>query len=194
MKLITIFLNISNNFEAQLKDILVTKDHRKIYATFLNLTMDGKRHLLFDPLEEVSYILEFKVYWLMYILTFKNNTARDYLINELNIMEYIENQAGKYNNLLEYMIKTNSGKNRDKGFSEAKVDSISKTIKKFCEFVYYLFFQEKDRIKIILNKRQHPKFNALLKLYDENRDIVNPVGGEEFDVFIWFKKLEKQNK
>lgn len=156
--------------------------------------MQEKRHLLFDPSEEISFILEFKVYWLMYILTFKANTARDYLINELDLLNYIETQSEKYSNLLEYIIKTNSGKNKDKGFSDVKIDSIAKTVKKFCEFVYYLFFQDKEKINVILNKRQHPKFVYLLKLYDDNRDIITPTNTEDFDVFIWFKKLERQNK
>jgi len=186
-------LNISNIYEAQLKENLISEYNRRIYSIFLNLTMESKRYKLFDPKDEVSYILEFKVYWLMYILTFKNNTAREYLINELNIMEYIENQSEKYRILIEYIINT-SEKNREKGFSELKIDSIAKTTKKFCEFVYYLFFQDKDKIKALLSKKHQPKFCSLLKLYDDNRDIICPLNSDEFDVFVWFKKLEKQNK
>jgi len=184
-------------FEAQLKENLVSK-HKAIFKNFLELTKQEMRKSYFDPSEEVSYILEFKVYWLMYILTFKNNAAREYLVNELDFMKYIEVQAEKYIDLLKYIIKTEgNSKNNKEAFSDVKKDSIVKTTKKFCELVYYLFFQDKDQLKIILNKKESPKFNSLLKLYEDNREAfytTSSSSDDKFDVFVWFKKLEKANK
>ena len=159
----------------------------------MNLTIEGKRKYLFDPKEEVSYILEFRIYWLMYILTFKNPSASEYLTKELNFMDYIENQSEKYLTLLEYHLKT-IDKNKEKGFPDAKIECITKSMKKFCELVYYLFFQDKTKLRLILSKKHFVNFHSLRNSYDDNRVKFYPYKSEDFDVFIWFKKLEKEIK
>ena len=175
---------MTNILEAGLKDRFNSPNDIKIYNILIDIVDDNKKKDIINPYEEHSYITEFKVFYLLFILVNKNERAKDYLYNILNIINFVERKACSYKDLLEQVL---SGiKNKD-GFSEGKIGAINQTIKKFSEFCYTLIINDKE--KILLFYRKCEKFNLLLKFINENRNNIGML--KEFDVYIWIDRLYK---
>jgi len=161
---------------------MINSTYTSLFSIFLRLVDDNKRNEVIDPNEEESTILEFKTYWLLCILTFKNQIAKDYF-KSINIFDFIESKSRKFSNVIDLIIQF-KGKG---GYSEKKVEAISKNIVKFFEFVYYLILENTDDIFELKNRRKH--FTALKVKIDENKNYLVLI---EVEVFNWIEKLYKK--
>lgn len=180
-KVVTIILSMTNILEAGIKEKLNSPSEIKFYDSLLIILDNDKKYNVIDPIEETSYILEFKVFWLLCLLCFKNDKAKEYLFNTLDLKDFIEKKAEFYSGLCNQII---SGI-KTKSYSDTKVDTIIKAISKFFEFAYHLM--TKDSSKISLMKSQCFNFNKLLNFIDKKRTEFNI--GKEFDVFNWINRL-----
>ena len=80
VKIITIFLSLSNIHQADLRMELNKDKYKEIYGKILRLL--DEKNKIYDPSEEMSYVLEYKIYYLLSILIFKNLQAQEILIEE----------------------------------------------------------------------------------------------------------------
>ncbi len=180
-KVITIILAMTNILEAGVKEKLNSPSELKFYDSLLNILDNEKKHLILDPNEEVSYILEFKVFWLLCLLVFKNEKAKEYLFGTLNLKGFIENKSVVFYDTINIILSGLKGKSN----ADSKVETLIKTVSKFYEFVYHLM--TKDQEKINLMRKECDNFNKLLNLIDKKRTELNI--GKEFDVFNWINRL-----
>jgi hypothetical protein len=181
---LTIFLNLTRCLEANLRDRLNTDEYRDIYKSLLYLLDKDKKREILDESEETSYIIEFKIYYLLSVLVFKNIKARDYLLNNLGILELIDKKSYEYLFLAVTLIELHKKKDRSL-YSEAKVAAIGKNLIKFFEFVYHFMLGDTIDLHMVRKFKYNSEsnFNKLHNLIDNNR---TPLGlKEEFDVFHW---------
>jgi hypothetical protein len=139
-----------------------------------------------DETEEVSNIVEFKIYYLLAVLVYKNIPARDILIAN-SMYDIFEKKAIEYMELVELLIKGFKAKDRA-GYSEKKIETIGKTILKYFEFAYHFMVGdgiEKDII-IKFKNQNDSKFNLLRKTCDDNRAAM--AIEDTFDVFHWIDR------
>ena len=176
---------MTNILEAGIKERLNSPSEIKTYDVLVDLVDDSKKKDLINPFEEHSYITEFKVFYLLFILVNKNDKAKEYLYNNLNIVNLIEKKAIAYKELLELV--ADGIKNKD-GFAEGKISAIQQTIKKFFEFCYAMIVNDKEKVKLFHKKCF--KLNTLLKYINENRSEIQIA--REFDVYIWIERLYKE--
>lgn len=176
------FLNLTGNIEADLKYQLIG-GYKDFFGLFLALVDSEKRKHVIDPVEEVSNVLEYKVFYLLGILTFKNEKAKLLLYENYHIEAFINRKCEEYQKLTEIVVQSKNKEN----FSETKMISMMKTISKMFEFVYYLIVLDKERI---LKYKKNQTFNKLLKYIDENRSLL--ALGPEFDPFTWLLRLFKE--
>ncbi len=174
-------MNLTNKIEAEVKP-RINSQYIKIFDQLLRLVKDGDKYQVIDPKEEESYILEFKVYWLMCILTFKNSTAKDYY-KQIGINSFIEEKSKKFMKILELIVST-----KNNGISEIKITAISKNISKFFEFVYYFMIIDKE--DVIKLKNELNNFNLLKKKVVENKNLLL-FQDKETSVFDMIEKLYK---
>lgn len=172
---------MTNILEAGVKEKLNSPSELKFYDSLLNILDNEKKHLILDPFEEVSYILEFKVFWLLCLLVFKNEKAKEYLFCTLNLKGFIESKSSSFLETINIILSGLKGKAN----ADSKVETLIKTISKFYEFVYHLM--TKDQEKINLMRKECDNFNKLLTLIDKKRTELNI--GKEFDVFNWINRL-----
>jgi hypothetical protein len=188
LKVLTIFLNLTNILEAGLKDKFNTPEYIGFYKVLLRLVDEDQKKKITDPTEEDSFILEMKAFWLLYILSFKNAKAKDYLFEELKLRDFIERKAEKYivicNNILD--------PNKKVGFQENKLSAIGKCIQRFFEFVYYLLIKDNEKI-LEFKKKSNSRFNILLGLIEKNRAAFL-LPADQFDVFIWIQRIYKDSE
>lgn len=155
-----------------------------MYDKFVSLVDEEKKVKIIDPSEEYSSILEFKTFWLLCILTFKNNDAKEYLFKDLKICSFIETKSEKYLNLVNNIIAAKKG-----GFPEGRITAIGKNIMKFFEFIYYLIISDVEKI-IQFKNQPNSYFNKLLNLVEKNRMSLL-LATDQFDVFNWMKRIYK---
>lgn len=172
---------MTNRIEAGIKGRVNSPNFNYFFDLLLRLVDDEKKYEIIDPCEEESFILEFKTYWLMCILTFKNSVAKEYYKSH-NIKEFIEKKSVKFIKLINSIISHKS----KGGFSENKITAISKNISKFFEFVYYLVVNE--RSDIIDFKTTLKSFNILKNKVDDNKSLLL-FTEKEGEVFNWVTKI-----
>jgi hypothetical protein len=170
-----------------LKDKFNTDEYRDIYKSLTCLLDKDKKYEILDEAEETSYIVEFKIYYLLSVLVYKNVKARDYLLHNLGILDLIDKKAYDYLFLVVQLIEL--FKKKDKTlYSEGKVQAIGKSLCKYFEFVYH--FMVGDGVDSTMIKRfkynSESNFNKLHGLVDNNRAAVELK--EDFDVFYWITR------
>ncbi len=148
----------------------------------MNLLDDKKRNSVVNPAEEESYILEFKSYWLLSILTYKNSNVKDYL-KKLEIFEFINEKSKKYLSLVDLIVE-----NKNKALSNTKNKAMIKNIIKFFEFVYYLVVNDKEDVLELSKGVQ--LFTKLLEKIDEKRKVLE-IEEKEYEVFEMMDKIVK---
>lgn len=158
-----------------------------MYNVLLRIIDEEQKKTLIDYSEESSFILEFKTFWLLCILTYKNPTAKEYIFDNYKITEFIEAKAERYIELANYIML---GKLKS-GLTDSKVITITKNITKFAEFVYYLLLKDPPRI-IEFKSRRNSKFNSLITHMDNNRKDLSI--GNEFDVYNWLQRIYKDSE
>lgn len=181
----TIFLNLTKSIEANFKE-KVTNEYRDIYKYLVILIDPDKRKTVLDETEEISNIVEFKIYYLLAVLVYKNLSARDILISN-GINDIFEKKATEYVELVEVLIQGHKAKDKA-GYSDKKIETIGKTIVKYFEFAYHFMMgdgNEKDTILKFKN-RSDSNFNILRKMCDDNRPAI--ALEETFDVFHWIER------
>jgi hypothetical protein len=187
MKVLTIFLNLTKCLEANLREKLNTDEYRDVYRSLTNLLDKDKKYEILDESEETSYINEFKIYYLLGVLVYKNVKSRDYLLHNLNILDLIDKKAYEYLFLVVQLIELHKKKDRTL-YSEDKVQAIGKNLTKYFEFVYH--FMVGDGVdQSMIKKFKHnteSNFNKLHNLVDNNRTALEKK--EEFDVFYWITR------
>ena len=181
-EVIQVILTLTNNVEAGIQERLNSNNDIGIYNSLINLVDDSTKSLVVDYREELSYTLEFRAFYLLGVLVFKNEKAKDYLFNRIKIKEFIENKSDNYRGLI---INVLAGIKNKNGFPDNRVSLIGNTIKRYYEFIYFLIMKDSD--KIVDFKKNCPKFNQLLELMNKNRVELGFV--KEFDVYSWFNRL-----
>ena len=186
VKIITIFLSLSNIHQADLRMELNKDKYKEIYGKILRLL--DEKNKIYDPSEEMSYVLEYKIYYLLSILIFKNLQAQEILIEEYKLLDIIDEKCAKYFDLMNMIINSNKNK---KELAQQKIESLVKTISKFYEMITYLLSGErglynKERIKLINVKNSN--FSNLYEILTENDNFVNKY--ETFRTsYVWIKQL-----
>jgi len=180
-KVITIILTMTNILEAGVKEKLNSPSEIRFYDSLLTLIDDDKKDQVLDPIEETSYILEFKVFWLLCILVFKNEKAKEYLFTKFELRDFIEKKSQSFYELISKVIE---GVKSKQGYSDQMVETIVKNVSKFFEFTYYLMIKDNEKILLMRGLKE---YNKLLKLIDTNRPELGI--GKEFDVFNWINRL-----
>lgn len=175
---------MSNIIEAGIKEKINSSD-LSFYKTLLTLVDDDLKQNVIDPKEEHSYILEFKVFYLLSILAFKNERAKDYLFGNLDLKDFLEKKSLSYAYSLNDYIQTIKNK---KSYSAQKLSMLTKAISKFYEFIYNIIIKDEKRTNII--NSECTKVLGLLKLINSNRDDINI--GKEFDVYMWMERLLRE--
>ena len=174
----TLILKLTKSLEAGIKEKFCEDDLSDIFRKLIDICDDQRgKFQIFDSNEDYSYVLEFKVFYLLGILVFKNTTVKNILKAKCDdIFEFFIRKSKFYKDLIENIIK-----NKDK-ISKAKVISIKKALMKFFEFVFYYFKVDNDD--------QLTKLTDLInlnKFVNEKRDDLY-LGDTDFDVFKWIKK------
>lgn len=172
---------MTNRPDAGVKGKINSPSYSHFYDNLLRLVDDEKKFEIIDPLEEESLILEFKTYWLMCILTYKNSIAKEHYKSN-NIKDFIEKKSMKFIQLIN---NVNAFKSKG-GISESKITAISKNISKFFEFVYYLIVN--DFSVVIDFKKNLKNFNTLKNKVSDNKGVLL-FADKELDVFNWLDKI-----
>ncbi len=165
IKVITIFLTLTTRIEASIVNNINSPSLNSFFSVILRIVDDSERFQVISPNEEESIILEFKTYWLMSILIFKNHVAKQYYKSH-EIDKFIETKSKKYLDMIRLIIEFKS----KGGFSEKRVEAISKSLCKFCEMIYYYIVNNDD--EIIYFKENQRYFNMLTKEIQDNKNIL----------------------
>lgn len=177
-------LQLTNIQEAGIAKKLNSPSEIKFYETLLNLIDEDKKGGIIDPNEDASYILEFKVFWLLGILVFKNERAKEYLFENLDFLNFIKKKTTIFFEVTKSLIEQSKAK---VPISDQKILVIVKDISKFYELVYFLLIKDTEKIRLI--KQKCGVFRELLEEVDLNRQYLGLA--KEYDVFNWVKKLYK---
>lgn len=175
--IVTLILKLTKSLEAGIKEKLSEENHNIIFENLINICDEkGKKYDFIDSTEDFSHVLEFKVFYLLGILVFKNSTVKQILNEKFEMFEFFERKANFYSELIGNVLE-----NIEK-ISKAKIISIKKSFTKFCEFVFYYFKVDNDErlknLKVLL---------SLNKLVNEKREALL-INDTDFDVFKWIKK------
>lgn len=184
-EVIQVLLSMTNIIYVGLKDRLNNLQDIKIYDYLFNYIDDKKKLQYIDPKEEISFVLEYRIFYLLSILIHKNSVLQEYLLNNLSFVSVIESKAENYKQVIgntTSCIKSNSG------YSHSKIKLINTTIKKFAETVYFCINKDEDRIRYF--KKNCYKFNDFIHCVISNKNTLQM--GNEPDVFSWINKLYKE--
>lgn len=141
MKSLTILLNLTNIVEAQLKErILENEQYKKTFDQLIMIVHPENRNKILDPKEDISYVLELKIFWLLCVLIFRKEKAKIYLEDTINLKEFI-NKKSKFIREIFKAIR------KDTNLNIQKRKAISRCIHKFYEFVYYHLIDNDDLIR-----------------------------------------------
>jgi hypothetical protein len=149
----------------------------------IQLVDEDSRKKVIDSSEEESSILEYKVYWLLCILTFKKKNSKEYLFSK-NLKELVEKKAEKYITIVT-LISNFKAKG---GYTENKIIAITKNICKFFEFIYYLIINDSARISEF--RKMADNFNKLRQKVQENKEVLM-LTEKDSEVFNMIEKLFK---
>ena len=175
IKVLTLILNLTTIIEADCRNEF-NNDYQFIYGLLINLLVNESREKIVDPDEEESSILDFKIYYLIMILTSKKESAQNYLFDSFNFIQIIEDNSEKYLKQMNSIIQM-----KDK-ISDAELKAIGKKVYKFMEMVYYLIINNDDRKKEIFNNcvnfkelKEYCENNiySILKENDVKSDVLN---------------------
>jgi len=131
--------------------------------------------------------LEYKIYYLLSILIFKNTAAQELLVEEYKILDVIEVKCGKYHELMSMILESRKNKT---GLADTKIESLLKTIYKFYEMITYFLSGERGQYNVERIKMVKVKNNNFSNLFDiltqndsfiSNYDLLTP--------YLWIKKL-----
>ncbi len=186
MKIITIFLSLSNIHQADLRNQLCTEKYKNVFGKILKLL--DEKNKVFEPTEELSYVLEHKIYYFISIIIFKNLTAQEILIDDYKLLEIIEEKCGKYYDLMNMILESRKNK---AGLADQKIESLLKTVSKFYEMITYLLSGERgnfntERIKVINVKNNN--FSNLFEIMSQNDNFISNYE-QLLTSFLWIKKL-----
>ncbi len=178
----TVFLNLTNITQSEIKENISGK-YKVILDLLIQLVDEESKKKVIDSSEEESSILEYKVYWLLCILTFKNKNSKEYLFSK-NLKGLVEKKAEKY----ETVVTLISNYKAKGGFTENKIIAITKNICKFFEFIYYLII--KDSAKISEFRKKADNLNKLRQKIQENKEVLM-LTEKDCEVFHMIEKLYK---
>ncbi len=183
--MLTVFLNLTNITQAQLKENISEENNMVLDLLLQLIDEEGKKKVI-DSSEEESSILEYKVYWLLCILTFKNNSSKEYIFS-INFQNIIANKAEKYLQVINLISIF-----KIKGvFTEKKIIAIGKNMCKFFELIYYLLIKDPNRIADF--KRKEENFNKLRQKILESKELLL-LSDKDCEVMQMIEKLYKQEE
>ena len=185
-KVLTTILSMTNILEAGIKERFNSPVDVNIYDILINILDENKKWTVINPQEENSYIVEYKAFYLLFILLNKNEKAKEYLFSKLNIKDFIEKKAESYKKALDLVME--GIKNKD-GFTDNKVNTITESIKRYFEFCYNLIVNDYEKIRLF--QKSFTKFNTLLLLINNKRSEIGLT--REFDVYNWINRLYRDN-
>ncbi len=186
IKVLTLILNLTTIIEADCREEL-NNSYQFIYRLLIDLLKDDSKINIIDPEEEESSILDFKIYYLIMILTSKNELAQNYLFDSFQFYDIINDKSIIYYDQLKDVIEMKSKA------SDANLKALGKKIYKFMEMVYYLIINNDERKKLIkgcekfmILKEYCDKYiYGILKENDFKSDVLNMLTKV-------FKKLEDE--
>ena len=182
---ITLILKLTKSLEAGIKETFSSEKRSGFLEKLVDLCDDKRNKFkVIDSNEDYSHILEFKIFYLLGILVFKNPTIKDIIQLKIqNIFDFFERKSAFFKELVDALILNNQS------LSKVKTKSIMKSLTKFFEFVYYFSTQDSD------NTEKLKRLSTLIilnKLVNEKRSILLP--DSEFDVFKWIHKLLNKDR
>ena len=178
VKVLTVILSLTKIIRAEVKERLNTDRYIYAYDLLINYLMEETRNQIVDPEEEESSILDFKIFYLIIVLTSKNPYAQNYLFENFKFIEIIETNAIKCLQQLKSLeiLKEKATE------SESRI--IGKKVYKFMEMVYYLMINNEDKkeeIYISCNNFKQLKDYCHVHIYnilnetDLKSDVMNMI-------------------
>ena len=178
IKVLTVLLGLTKIIRAEIKERLNTEDYIYAYDLLMNFLKEESREQIVNPEEEESSILDFKIFYLIIILTSKNLYIQNHIFENFNFLEIIENLSVKFlkqfKSLTSLKDKTTEGEKRILG----------KKIYKFLEMIYYLMINNDERkeqihekcanFKSLLDYSQQQMYN-ILEEKDLKSDVMNMI-------------------
>jgi len=176
--IITMILKLTKSIEAAIKEKFCEDDQSDIFKKLINICDDqGEKFNIIDSGEDYSFVLEFKIYYLLGVLIFKNSSVKNVINSKIyNIIGFFERKSKFYADLINTVLK-----NKDI-ISKAKINSIKKALTKFFEFIFYYFKVDNDD-----GLKSLKELIELNKTINSNREVLN-LNDSDFDVFKWIKK------
>lgn len=171
-------LKLTKSLEAGIKEKFCEDDQADIFRKLIDICDDQReKYKIIDSKEDYSYVLEFKVFYLLGILVFKNSSVKNIISAKVDdVFEFFIRKSKFYKELIENVIKHN-----DK-ISRAKINSIKKALTKFFEFVFYFFKADNDD-----RLRNLTDLISLSQTVNKEREVLC-LNDTDFDVFKWIKK------
>ncbi len=171
-------LKLTKSIEAGIKEKFCENEYSEIFTKLIDLSDDkGEKYNIIDNSDDYSYILEFKVFYLLGILVFKNSTVKNIINDKIYyLLDLLIRKSKFYAEIVEKICK-----NKDI-ISKGKIIAIRKAYTKFFEFVFfYIKADNDDKLKDL------PELIALNKYINEHREDLCLIDSEN-DVFRWIKK------
>lgn len=185
-KVLTTLLSMTNLIEIGIKERFNSPSELVMYDILLNIVDEtNKRQSILNPKEENSYIVEYKVFYLLFILLNKNEKAKNYLFSKLNLVDFINKKSDYLKSIIETAVE---GILNNKGYTDNRLLTISEMTRRFFEFCYCLILGDDEKIHVFYKKMTG--FNSLLYFVNENRGVLRIT--KEFDVYNWILRLYKE--
>ncbi|MCQ2816946.1 MAG: hypothetical protein MJ252_06750 [archaeon] len=174
IKVLTVILGLTKIIRAQVKERFNTDEYIYAYELLINLLIEEVREKILNPEEEDSSILEFKIFYLLIILTSKNSYAQNHIFENFRFLDIIENLSAKFMIQMKALTKM-----KDKA-TEGEKRIIGKKVYKFLELVYYLMINDDGRKEeVYLNCKNFKELKTYchIQLYNilEEKDLKSDV-------------------
>ena len=181
IKILTILLSLTGNIRAEMREMMNTMGYQKIYKLVVDLLVDETRKEIIDPSEEESSILEFKIFYLIIVLTSGKVIIQNYIFSTFDFDSIIENCSEKYLKQMKALVALG-----DRA-SQSEKSTIGKKVYKFMEMVYYFLVKNEDRTKDVYQKSK--KFIELKTFCDNKISTILNEDDLKSDVLNMIEKL-----
>ena len=188
IKILTVLLKLTSKGKAGLQENMNTSNYQKIYVLLLNLVDDEKKREIIDPLEEESSTLEFKIFYLINLLSVTNKMMQDMIYETYNFDDIIQKCSVKYLEQMKKLVEL-----KDKA-TESEKTTIGKKIYKFIEMVFYFMIKSEDRAKDIESLDDYTDFRALKHYCDNNMRKILQADDMKSNVLLKIENLFKKVK
>ena len=146
IKIISTILALTANIKAEVRETMNTMEYQKIYRLLINLLRDETKSKIIDPSEEESSVLEFKIFYLINILSSGKIHVQNYIFSAFEFESIIEESSKKY------LVQMKALVNLKERATGGEMKTIGKKVYKFIEMVYYFMVKNEERTKDVYQK------------------------------------------